>query len=281
VLKWKFLLGKRNRRLDHLVHTLVERVVPYYALKQSRQDSNFEGPDIETKKHMAILKRAEKYTEDQIQQVGDSMYTVASESQPARVYDVDVDAYSCSCLDFPLISFCKHIAAVQRLFDEPVLSPTSAIVPAPSPRLIPAASNHQTDDIPTLLAVPPPRPCAVFTNLAAKLETAAARLRKTGQKELNSLTNLEATLDAILLETDNSSVLPSSSHISSSSCWRDTLQAMLPNRKPGQKHHASVADKAYGAGASSGRKAKESGEVKRARLRYTRSPSFIRCQSAD
>jgi hypothetical protein len=66
VLKWKFLLGKRNRRLDHLVHTLVERVVPYYALKQRRQDSNFEGPDIETQKRMAILKRAKNYTENQI-----------------------------------------------------------------------------------------------------------------------------------------------------------------------------------------------------------------------
>jgi hypothetical protein len=160
------------------VHTLVERVVPYYALKQSRQDSNFEGPDIETKKRMAILKRAEKYTEDQIQQVGDSMYTVASESQPARLYDVDVDAYSCSCLDFPLISFCKHIAAVQRLFDEPTLSPISLIVPASSPRPIPA-SNHQTDDTPTLLTAPPPCARAAFTNLAAKMETAAARLRKT------------------------------------------------------------------------------------------------------
>ncbi|KAJ7310951.1 hypothetical protein DFH08DRAFT_636334, partial [Mycena albidolilacea] len=58
VLKWKFLLGKHNRRLDHLMHTLIERVVPYYALKTPRQESNFEGPDIKTKKHMAILKRA-------------------------------------------------------------------------------------------------------------------------------------------------------------------------------------------------------------------------------
>jgi hypothetical protein len=180
VLKWKFLLGKHNRRLDHLMHTLVERVVPYYALKQRRQDSNFEGLDIKTQKRMAILKRAKNYTEDQIQQVGDSMYTVASELQPARVYDVDVDAYSCSCLDFPLISFCMHIAAVQCLFDEPALSPTSTIVPAPCPCPIPAASKHQTDDIPTLLAAPLPRPRAVFTNLATKMETAAARLKKTG-----------------------------------------------------------------------------------------------------
>ncbi|KAJ7301690.1 hypothetical protein DFH08DRAFT_617371, partial [Mycena albidolilacea] len=52
---WKFL-GKHNRHLDHLVHTLVQLVVPYYTLKQCHQDSNFEGPDIETKKCVAILK---------------------------------------------------------------------------------------------------------------------------------------------------------------------------------------------------------------------------------
>jgi hypothetical protein len=102
------------------------------------------------------------------------------------------------------------------------------------------------------------------------METAAARLRKTGRKEFASLANLEAALDAILLETDNSGVLPASSHVPTSSRWQDTLQAMMPNRKPGQKHRTSVADKAYGAGASSGRKAKESSGEKRARLRYAR-----------
>jgi hypothetical protein len=119
-----------------------------------------------------------------------------------------------------------------------------------------------------LLTAPPPRPHAALTNLAANMEIAAARLRKTGRKEFTSLANLEAALDAILLETDNSSILPTSSHVPSSSRWQDALQAMMPNRKPGQKHCESVADKAYGAGASSGRKAKESGERKRARLRY-------------
>jgi hypothetical protein len=43
---------------------------------------------------------------------------------------------------------------------------------------------------------------------------------------------------------------------------------MMSNRELGQKHRQSVADKAYGTGASSGRKAKEGSEGKRVQLRY-------------
>ncbi|KAJ6505100.1 hypothetical protein C8R45DRAFT_817585, partial [Mycena sanguinolenta] len=58
MLKSKFLLGKRNRRLDHLLYVLIKRVVAYYGLKQERQNLGFEGPDIELKKHKDIAKRA-------------------------------------------------------------------------------------------------------------------------------------------------------------------------------------------------------------------------------
>ncbi|KAJ7511852.1 hypothetical protein B0H11DRAFT_1653261, partial [Mycena galericulata] len=58
VLKGKFLHGKRNRRLDHLLSTLLDEVLPYYALKQCRQQLGFEGPDIEVKKRQDIIKRS-------------------------------------------------------------------------------------------------------------------------------------------------------------------------------------------------------------------------------
>ncbi|KAJ7163665.1 hypothetical protein C8R46DRAFT_829072, partial [Mycena filopes] len=58
VLKRKFLHGKRNRRLDHLLNTLMTEVLPYYALKQRRQDFGFEGPDIEVLKRQEISKRS-------------------------------------------------------------------------------------------------------------------------------------------------------------------------------------------------------------------------------
>ncbi|KAJ7210953.1 hypothetical protein C8J57DRAFT_1011864, partial [Mycena rebaudengoi] len=56
VLKGKFLQGKRNRRMDHLLHTLSHEVLPYYALKQRRQELGFEGADIEVKKRQDIDK---------------------------------------------------------------------------------------------------------------------------------------------------------------------------------------------------------------------------------
>ncbi|KAJ7306159.1 hypothetical protein DFH08DRAFT_622790, partial [Mycena albidolilacea] len=58
VLKSKFLQGKRNRRLDLLLSKLLTGVLPYYALKQRRQELGFEGPDIEVKKRQDICKRA-------------------------------------------------------------------------------------------------------------------------------------------------------------------------------------------------------------------------------
>ncbi|KAJ6527306.1 hypothetical protein DFH09DRAFT_935698 [Mycena vulgaris] len=61
VLKGKFLHGKRNRRLDHLVSTLVSDVLTYYALKQRRQEMGFEGDDIEVKKRRDIVERSKSY----------------------------------------------------------------------------------------------------------------------------------------------------------------------------------------------------------------------------
>ncbi|KAJ7900501.1 hypothetical protein B0H13DRAFT_1622372, partial [Mycena leptocephala] len=58
VLKGKFLQGKRNRRLNHLLNTLLTEVVPYYALKQRRQQLGFEGPDVEVKKRQDIITRS-------------------------------------------------------------------------------------------------------------------------------------------------------------------------------------------------------------------------------
>ncbi|KAJ7754949.1 hypothetical protein DFH07DRAFT_694700, partial [Mycena maculata] len=52
VLKGKFFHNKHNRRLDHLLHILLNKVLPYYALKQHRQQLGFEGPDIEVKKRV-------------------------------------------------------------------------------------------------------------------------------------------------------------------------------------------------------------------------------------
>ncbi|KAG8916885.1 hypothetical protein FRC02_003492 [Tulasnella sp. 418] len=116
VLKGKFLQGKRNRRLDQLLHVLINEVIPFYAQKQWRQQHGFEGADLEVKMRQKILKKAEVIEKDCIEDLGDSNYTVRSQSDPSCSYDVDMDAFICTCLSFPAIKFCKHIAAIQCHF---------------------------------------------------------------------------------------------------------------------------------------------------------------------
>ncbi|KAJ7818247.1 hypothetical protein B0H13DRAFT_1922384 [Mycena leptocephala] len=267
VLNGKFFHGKRNRRLDHLLSTLLTEVLPYYALKQRRQELGFEGPDIEVKKRQDITKRSKVYRKENIQQITHNKFIVPSKSDPTKVYEVDIDTYTCTCLDYPLISYCKHLCVVQALFDEPG---TPADGPAASPH-IPSLStlNESTPsvDVPTLPIEPTgPSEAATrpLTRVVEKLEHLAARLRRPRKKDsqLSYLGDLEAAVDAMLLETDNGTVLPKAQYLApnKSSSWAQTREAMMPDVKTKKK---PAGDPSYGAGVNSGSKAKKAKLEKR------------------
>ena len=55
VLKGKFLEGRWNRRVDHLIYILVNKVVPYYVKKQQRQELGFEGENLEMRRRKEVL----------------------------------------------------------------------------------------------------------------------------------------------------------------------------------------------------------------------------------
>jgi hypothetical protein len=150
-------------------------------------------------------------------------------------------------LDFPLISYCKHICAVQELFDElgepqphspnvPTLSQLSATV------TIPVTSNK-----PNLATV-----------IAEKLERLAARLRirrkDPSDDSLHGLEDLEATLDAMLVTTDDNAVLPSRQQLAPVVKGPSARQVMMPRVKT---RKAPAGDPAYGGGQASGSKAKK------------------------
>ncbi|KAJ7781845.1 hypothetical protein DFH07DRAFT_389597 [Mycena maculata] len=212
-----------------------------------------EGPDIEVKKRQDIIKRSKVYVKDDILELEDSEYLVPSKSNSSKIYEVDVDAYTCSCLDFPLISYCKHISAVQNLFHEP--GAPSDGVPRPSPQ-IPIQDNS-----PILLSgSPPPSPKKprALTNVAEKLERLAARLRRPLKKDICSLPVLEAAVDSMLVETETSNVLPSSKYIPPNKTfdWMTTHAKMMPGVKTKKKPVNPDRDLSYGAGNASGSKAK-------------------------
>ncbi|KIJ96417.1 hypothetical protein K443DRAFT_134155 [Laccaria amethystina LaAM-08-1] len=47
LLKGKFMEGKRNRCLNHLIYVLIEKAIPYFRARHHRQLLGFEGPDLE------------------------------------------------------------------------------------------------------------------------------------------------------------------------------------------------------------------------------------------
>ncbi|KAF7371682.1 hypothetical protein MVEN_00024400 [Mycena venus] len=272
VLKGKFLHNKRNRRMDHLLSTLVTEVLPYYSLKQRRQDLGFEGIDIEVKKREDIVKRSKAYVKADIENLEDERFLVRSTSDPSRVYEVDISTYTCTCLDFPLISFCKHICAVQTLFQDELEQPA---LDAESPCLSDSDLPHDDDDHPQddspqgnslelaapILEVMKPR---ALTLMAEKLERLAARLRRprTKESDLPSLSHLGELVDGMLLATDNSNVLPSTQHVEPNvNDWRVTQGRMrvLPNPKTRAK---PAGDPHYGGGAASGSKAAKKAKKK-------------------
>ena len=65
-LKGKFLQGKRNHRLDHLVHVLITEVLPYFRQKYCGQKLGFEGANLEQQKREDIEERGLKISKNDI-----------------------------------------------------------------------------------------------------------------------------------------------------------------------------------------------------------------------
>ncbi|KDR65956.1 hypothetical protein GALMADRAFT_45345, partial [Galerina marginata CBS 339.88] len=58
LLKGTFMQGKRNRRLDHLIHILVEEAIPHFIARHRNQEFRFKGGDLETKARLRIEESA-------------------------------------------------------------------------------------------------------------------------------------------------------------------------------------------------------------------------------
>ncbi|KAK6996229.1 hypothetical protein R3P38DRAFT_2799954 [Favolaschia claudopus] len=207
-----------------------------------------------------------------MQVTGVNQYRVKSQSKRSCVYVVDISAYTCTCLDYPLISYCKHIAAGQTLFKEVV---TTTVLPGTneSPSSDPASTNEEVDSSSDTVShsdssddeppyphqIQPPPTTRNLTLLARRLDTLAARLRHSRKQELSfpSLAAFESALDDLLKETDSGSILPVAQHIAP--CrneWLQTRKSMgvMPRVKTKAR---KTGDQAYGAGARSGLKAKK------------------------
>lgn len=109
--------GKRNRRADYLIYTLIKVAMPYYFSKYVRRQCGFEGNDLEGRKRAEVEISAQMISKESIVQLGSEKYLVQSQSSDGVSYEVDFGIYNCTCPDFSQISYCKHICAVEQHFD--------------------------------------------------------------------------------------------------------------------------------------------------------------------
>ncbi|KAJ7767382.1 hypothetical protein DFH07DRAFT_769505 [Mycena maculata] len=189
--------------------------------------------------------------------VDEEQYLVRSKFEPSRIYEVDISTYTCTCLDFPFILYCKHICAVQTLFEEhaPQVLLSSCTTTTP-----PDASTTLQSPLPEEPSqAPVAKPQSMRKVVAEKLERLAARLRHLSTKEpVELLPRLDQLADQMLVATDKGSVLPAAHHVEPhTKPWRETALSMgvLPKPKTRARPIDANRDPHYGGGTSSGGKA--------------------------
>ena len=111
-----WLGAKRNWHADHLVHTLVDEMLPYYETHHNSQELGFDGSNLAQKRCKEIFARTPEIEANSIRAAEDDCYYVQSAMDPSRSYLVGLTTRSCDCPDWPRVRLCKHVTGVAHFF---------------------------------------------------------------------------------------------------------------------------------------------------------------------
>src|SRR5258708_21828335 len=126
VLKSIWVEGKRNRRVDHLVHMLVVEFILDLEMRHKRQELGMNGRDLAEKRRQLILRHAPETPLTQIRKIDDLHFEVQS-SNSSNLYQINLVTTTSSCSDFPRIRLYKHITAMMHFFGGVDLRPQPLI----------------------------------------------------------------------------------------------------------------------------------------------------------
>jgi len=237
VLKSHYLGGKRNRRVDYIIKTLVKKFVPDFQIRHAQQTIGLEGRDLECKRRQQILASARNIPLDSIHQVNDTEFFVASESYPGHCYMIDISDFTCDCDcdDFPRIRFCKHIAAANVYFPEyfPELFPEPESSSSEIPEHTRAHDRPQSapeSDADEERAILLKDIDALYQQLTGVSDDATP--------DLNALKSVKHSLNAAIASANGSRALPEKDDFNANQkTWAETAKRMgvrkAPKRKPG------------------------------------------------
>ena len=216
---------KHNQRANHLVYTLVVKMVLYYENCHHCQELGFHGPNLAQKRLKEIHVRTPEVKADSVHTQGDDHFYVCSEKEPSRTYQVNLGKQSCDCPDWPRVRLCKHIAAVAHFFGNVELLPTDfASAPAPPPATVhpdvtPLGSSPARSD--TAAA-------AILENVISVSKDFLSDGAPSSPGTVRSLHMVEAHLSAVVRSVRSSeSPLPDKEHIPpNQNSWMETAKQM-------------------------------------------------------
>src|SRR5258707_10286992 len=122
VLKSIWLEGKRNRRVDHLVHTLVVEFILDLEMRHKQQELGMHGGDLAKQHCQQIMRHPLKTLLTQIRKIDDLHFEVQY-SNSNKFHHINLVTTTCSCSDFPHIRLCKHILPLVHFFGGVDLGP--------------------------------------------------------------------------------------------------------------------------------------------------------------
>jgi hypothetical protein len=233
------------------LYILTQKAVPFFELRHRRQALGFEGLDMEDKRWNDVEIQALTIPKTDIEEAKEGCYRVRSQSNPETWFIIDLVACHCDCPSFPLISFCKHVAAIQRHFPETLdLVPFDDMPDPAKPEATTEATmpghngNFQLDTR------------HHFSRIGQKILDVASRDRGNQFSHLTPvLLNLEVGLDqaqpALLPKKLN---VPPNQH-----SWPETAAVMAAKPKTKRKTNLDP----YGGGERSGKKAKPDARMPR------------------
>jgi hypothetical protein len=226
VLKTHWLDCKRNRRIDRVLHTLVNCMEPNYRSRHDRQAVGLEGPDLAAARRSEITSSAKNISPDSILQFDHVHFHVASQSRPGEYYAIDLHQPACDCADFPRIRFCKHMAAIYAHF--PHLAPeginASVLTEDATSLSRPECASTQEDSLQGLTQ-----------DIAALSHTLASKALSSAI--LEAARSAKYTLTTAIASIQGSSALPEKDVIApNQKSWTETAERMgvkrgAPKRK--------------------------------------------------
>ena len=116
MLKSRWLEGKQNHQVDHLIHTLVTMLLPSYTIHHIHQELGFEGLNLANKQCKELLMQTPEMNTTCVHDLGDNKFTVQSVTNPSQIYAVNLSTQPCNCPDWPRVQLCKHVTTVVHFF---------------------------------------------------------------------------------------------------------------------------------------------------------------------